>query len=94
MSKPKIVASNIDWNGNVIERPSIKGGKCKFPFLYNDEMYNACVPGKLGWWCATSLNKESREVKKLGFCNIPENEQHRLTALEKKNGKKSSSNSH
>jgi len=26
-SGPKITASNIDWNGNQIDRPSIKGGK-------------------------------------------------------------------
>ena len=30
----KVKASIIDWNNEPRERPSIKAGKCKFPFKY------------------------------------------------------------
>ena len=76
MSKPKIKASNEDWNGNIIDRPTIRAGTCKFPFLYNDELVNECIPGKLGWWCATKVDKESKGIKKIGFCEIDENKEH------------------
>ena len=52
-----IKTHNIDNKGKVRSIKNIKVGECKFPFKYKNKIYNECVNGKSGDWCATELTK-------------------------------------
>ena len=48
---------------------SLGNGECFFPFKYKDTVYNECYPGKKGDWCATKVNKKTREMKTYAYCD-------------------------
>ena len=59
--------------GKVEDLPGldINEGQCVFPFLYKDEMYEDCFPGKKGAWCATEVNPKKKTVRKWAYCLKP-----------------------
>ena len=60
-------AINIDKFGKKRTAKKIKEGKCLFPFRYQNKLYDQCVDGKSGKWCATSLNK-NKTSKTWAYC--------------------------
>jgi superfamily II DNA or RNA helicase len=62
-----VFAVNIDKFGKKRTAKKIKEGKCIFPFRYQNKLYDQCVDGKTGKWCATSLNK-NKTSKTWAYC--------------------------
>ena len=55
----------LSLNSKVV---SLGSGECIFPFKYKDTLYNECFPGKKGDWCATKVNKKTKEMKTYAYC--------------------------
>jgi superfamily II DNA or RNA helicase len=62
-----IFAEDKDKFGKKRTVKKIKKGKCLFPFKYQNKLYNQCVDGKSGEWCATSLNR-NKTSKTWAYC--------------------------
>ena len=56
----------LSTNSKVV---SLGNGECIFPFKYKDTLYKECYPGKKGDWCATKVNKKTREMKSYAYCD-------------------------
>ena len=54
-------ATNVDKNGKIHKGKDIKEGIC-VPFIYKRKLQTEPIDGKLGKWCATSVDKKGSKV--------------------------------
>jgi len=66
----------VNDNGKIITDEKLKMGYCKFPFIFNNNLYNEPVKSNNGdeisdaknnGWCATEVN-DDLTMKKYGYC--------------------------
>ena len=82
-----VYGSNVNDQDQVIEDEKLMAGKCKFPFIHNNEFQYDCTteprePGKINdasiyGWCATSTNNDL-SYKTFGYCKNSEIEKRRF----------------
>jgi DNA polymerase/3'-5' exonuclease PolX len=60
-------AGLIDKNGKIHKNKNMKEGECRLPFRYKKQLWNECIEGKNGFWCATETN-DRKTIKKYGYC--------------------------
>ena len=56
-------AGLIDKNGKIHKNKNMKEGECRLPFRYKKQLWNECIEGKNGFWCATETN-DRKTIKK------------------------------
>ena len=54
-------ADIVDINGKQHKSKDIKAGKC-IPFIYKRKLQTEPIDGKLGKWCATSVNDKGSKL--------------------------------
>ena len=84
-----IYGSNINDNNEKVNDDKLQIGKCKFPFVHNNEFHYECTtePREEGsyndadtyGWCATSINNDL-SYKTFGYCKNSDIEKKRLQA--------------
>ena len=72
----KIWANKYKNNGKQTRARAAQEGYCIFPFKEKKRgpLYDKCIKGAEGDWCATELeDEETRMMKKWGFCVYDDN---------------------
>ena len=86
-----VLATNKNKYNKIRKNKDILEGECKFPFKFKGKLYNECIEGKEGKWCATQVN-DRRYTKKWGFCpnevEIKQNSEKNKTNKKNKNNNK------
>ncbi len=63
----EIFASRVNNKGIPKYGKNIEEGKCIFPFKFNRKIWNDCIEGKEGKWCATQVDSNGKYIK-YAFC--------------------------
>lgn len=85
--KEDVYGSNVNDNDQIVENEKLMAGKCKFPFIHNNEFQYDCTtePREDGilndanvfGWCATNTNNDL-SYKTFGYCKNSDIEKRRF----------------